>query len=156
MTSFVYALKDPRTDAIRYVGITNQKLKDRLYQHTKENNRNHRCNWIKSILNIGLSPEIEMLATVDDSLRVEAEKGWIAFFRKIGADLVNATDGGEGLLNPSKETRIKLSRAQMGNKKFLGHRHSPDTKARMSKSQMGNTHAIGNKNRLGVKKFTRV
>jgi len=33
MSSIVYALKDPRDDAVRYVGVTSQMVKKRLKDH---------------------------------------------------------------------------------------------------------------------------
>ena len=40
----------------------------------------------------------------------------------------NLTDGGDGLLNPSCDTRLKISISQMGNKHCLGRVHTKETK----------------------------
>jgi hypothetical protein len=47
-TEKVYALVDPITLKIRYIGITKQSLKDRLYGHIYEAKFNAEFNWHKS------------------------------------------------------------------------------------------------------------
>jgi len=49
----------------------------------------------------------------------------------------------------SKEARKKMSEAQIGNKKSLGHKHSKEARKKMSEAQ------IGNKNSLGCKRSKR-
>jgi hypothetical protein len=56
----------------------------------------------------------------------EADRKWIKTFRESGADLVNATDGGDGLCNPSVETRAKIGAAR------LGKPRSPEVRAKIS------------------------
>ena len=60
-TGFIYALKDPLTNEIKYIGKTCNKLKKRLYYHLyeiKKYNNKKTC-WIKSLLNKKLIPIIE-------------------------------------------------------------------------------------------------
>ena len=110
--TIIYVLKDPETKEIRYVGKTVSSLQKRLKQHiydTKKS-KNHRSNWIKSILNKNLIPEIE---EIDNCIWLESqekEQFWIKYYKDLNYNLVNATDGGEGNLGyvKSKETIQKL------------------------------------------------
>jgi hypothetical protein len=66
----------------------------------------------------------------------------------------NLTDGGEGVLNPSVETRQRMREAQLGNKqsehtiakrakKLRGKIRTEETKLKMSQAQMGNQNSLG-------------
>ena len=149
MTTHVYALKDPRNDKVRYVGVTREPLWRRLSNHISEKEKTHKSCWIKSLLNDGVRPTIELLADVDNSLRSEAEIGWIKFFRQIGADLVNSTDGGEGSPNPSEETRKKISNGSMGNKNALGHKVSDESRKRMGDFHRGKSLPKETREKIG-------
>lgn len=63
----------------------------------------------------------------------------IAQLRSDGYKLANITNGGEGVSGLTKpvspEQRVKLSIAMMGNKRWLGKKHSEETKIKMSISQ---------------------
>jgi hypothetical protein len=51
--------------------------------------------------------------------------------------LINRTSGGEGLINPSKETRERMSVSQ------TGRRHSIETRAKIATAGLGNTYMVG-------------
>lgn len=95
--STIYVLIDPRDNEIRYVGKTNQKLRSRLLKHLRDKNRGHRHNWIAKLQRFGLQPRIEKLQEVPCGCSASAEIYWIAYFRSLGCNLVNDTDGGEGM-----------------------------------------------------------
>ena len=57
------------------------------------------------------------------------EVSLIAQYRSMGYPLVNMTDGGDGLRNPSPETRARISEA------LKGHRPTPEARARNSEAQ---------------------
>jgi len=63
-------------------------------------------------------------------------------------DLVNMTNGGEGMCNPSKETRAKLSKARMGNTNTLGFKHSDSTKKKVSEAGMGRKVSAETRDRI--------
>lgn len=117
---FVYGLCDPRTNEIRYVGKVAGYLNSRLRGHIREarttQRRNHRLNWVRSLLVLNLEPNIILLercALASELPRVERSQ--IAHFRAHGDRLTNETDGGEGIPNPSEDTRRKLrARPQVG------------------------------------------
>lgn len=118
---YVYGLTDVRSGHIRYVGkvngYPNSRLKSHIYEARYGKRHNHRLAWIRKLLKDGFPPRCIVLEKCsDDEELIAAEKRWIAHFRVMGAKLVNATDGGEGMANPSAETREKLSRARRGRK----------------------------------------
>lgn len=116
---FIYALADPDTFEIRYVGKA-VDFKRRYWQHQRpiEVRRNvYRAKWIKSILKRGMRPIPIFLESVTEQTWREAEVRWIASLREQGCRLTNIDRGGEGGTPPefvSEETRRKLSEAMKG------------------------------------------
>lgn len=135
----IYGLVDPRTSALRYIGKT-VVPKDRVRQHIKESRRGvtRRERWVASLTKIGLRPEIVVIEEVGKEW-ADAEKFWIAYYRTIGADLVNATPGGEGVVGPkSPEHKEKLAAALRGRKPpNFGKKASEETRKRISEVQIG-------------------
>ncbi len=144
----IYVLRDPLNDNVRYVGRTTLKLTDRLSAHFRDRSKCHRTSWLKSLRSMGLTPKIEELekCSIDESSSFEIR--WIKHFRELGCNLVNGTDGGEGMLNPSAETRSKISSSLKGRPKSkehakrisLGKKGNPKSPAQirqMSESRIG-------------------
>jgi hypothetical protein len=122
----VYALADPRTGAIRYVGWSYdaaQRFKDHLKCARNGRGRTRSANWIRSLLRIDLEP-LQVIVETGIGEWAEAERRWIRYYRRIGADLTNHTDGGGGVpgMKHSPETIEKLRRREV----------SAETRARMS------------------------
>jgi len=109
----IYGLYDPRADVLRYVGKTIQSLERRLACHISEalhrDTDNHRLHWIGEVCRAGYRPGIFLIEETDDW--EAAERKWIAYFRSLGANLVNATDGGEDSKSMSVASRAKMSEA---------------------------------------------
>lgn len=113
---FIYYLKHPITNEIRYIGKTSKKLKYRLYnhiynaKHTKHNK--HLSNWILQILNEGLLPIMDLLEICDESIWKEQEQFWISLY----PNLINLTLGGDGCegLQHTEETLLKLRESRSG------------------------------------------
>lgn len=139
----IYALCDPMTHEIRYVGKTKQNIYSRLSQHVRYTKRYnfYNSNWVRSLR--PLKPEILELELIGDDEWVEAEQFWIAYFKTLGAKLTNLTKGGEGTNGVvlSEESKLKISRAAKGNKSWLGKTHTEETKNKLR----------GNKSGLGYK-----
>ena len=96
----LYALVDPRNKHVyRYLGITNNP-DFRLWKHVDESrkfNTSHKHAWIRSLLKVGLEPDMIVLERVSTQKEVkELEKSAIKHYRDRGHDLTNSTAGGDG------------------------------------------------------------
>jgi hypothetical protein len=164
----IYGLIDPRTKLVRYVGWTYRTLEIRLIEHisdakgNKPKSKNHRCNWIRSLLRENLDPEIILLEESTYSKMEEKESFWIKYYGR--ENLVNGTDGGEGNLGwcptaeqrqkaseklkgkPAwnkgipmrEESKIKLSKANSGKPgSWIGRHHTDESKKKLSESKLG-------------------
>jgi predicted GIY-YIG superfamily endonuclease len=93
---YIYALRDPRDDSVRYVGRT-KNLKGRLQQHLYNKSDGSfvhaRREWIQEVRSVGLRPVMEVVETlrapVDEALISERERRWIFHFFQQGASLTN-------------------------------------------------------------------
>lgn len=110
--NIIYVLVDPRTGEFRYIGMTRFGLsRPKMHSGLAENGeRSHKANWIRQLHSLDLEYEVEVLEIL---LAIEdlplAEIKWISCYRGMGARLTNATDGGEGMLNPLEDLRSKLA-----------------------------------------------
>lgn len=131
MLAYIYTLSDPRTNEIRYIGKTNN-LHQRMKEHIKmwgcDKQRCKLDNWKLGLKNNNLCPIFEVL----DEVLVEEldywEKYWISQMKTWGFKLLNMTEGGDGLINPSEETRRKIG------EKSKGRIPSEETRTKISKS----------------------
>lgn len=162
----IYGLVDPRTAIIRYVGYTGEGAQKRLQRHLKEarsGTKNHRCNWLRELVSLGMTPSVLVLEQLAPSANwADREKFWIASY-PVGS-LVNGTIGGDGRTGPfPMASRIKVSRALTGRKCSPEHgrnvsralkgvkrspayiemlrnrKHSPEVRAVMSAKAKGRT-----------------
>lgn len=121
--TFIYALIDPRTNCVRYVGKAKDPLK-RLGFHLCDSQlkpNTHRNHWLRSLKTIGLMPRQIILEAVSfDADWREAERYWIAHY---GDELTNGTSGGDGLNNPSAATREKCGSSRRGKKFVFTQKH---------------------------------
>src|SRR5258706_11231564 len=89
---FVYVLVDPRTDGIRYVGITNEP-KSRFTQHLSGTSQynGYKIEWIQELKEQGLRPEMRIIETVDSKEEAkELERYWIEYYLNQDIQLTNA------------------------------------------------------------------
>jgi group I intron endonuclease len=105
---FIYALYDPRDGTLRYVGKS-KNLARRIKNHRNEKGERRKNRWFRLLISLGLEPKISVLEQVSEAAWQERECWWIKHFRENGCDLLNHTDGGEGLNGASAETRAKMS-----------------------------------------------
>lgn len=135
--TYIYALSEPETGAIRYVGKTSRSPAKRLAQHicrTSLTPKRHSCRWIAGLVNRGLKPAMEVLEIVpDDGDWQAAERRWISYYRESGASLVNLTDGGEGVggyVWPS-------GRREEMRQRFKGRQFDDEWRAKISAAKKG-------------------
>lgn len=110
----IYALCE--SDArVRYVGKTVGTIERRLVDHIQAAKRSRLPvgRWIRKRALIGFRPIIKALEVTGPENWVERERFWIAFYRAVEPDMLNLTDGGDGLAGHvfSNEHREKISAA---------------------------------------------
>lgn len=93
---FIYGLKDPLTNDIRYVGKTTN-VKRRFSAHISRSKRNkyHSATWINSLIKNGYKPILEVIEVANSDNWVERKKYWITYYRSL-FDLTNILEGGDG------------------------------------------------------------
>lgn len=150
--SFIYALIDPRTDDIRYIGKT-EDPKQRLRWHIWNGGRvsDMKRAWITALKDAGLEPTIRILEIVPGGVDwEEAERRHISIAKTAGANLTNGTDGGEGVPNSARgekwraalrASHVNNPRRVEGNKKAAeknrGKKISPEHIAALTAATKG-------------------
>lgn len=137
---------------IRYVGVTHHndasvRLKQHIYAAQKRKSKYPVYFWMRK--HIADGEEVAVTVLEQDLTNEEAldkEQFYILKFKAQGHCLLNATDGGRGLLNPTQETRAKISKAHKGKPKSEEQRkimaaharnHSPEARKKMSEANKG-------------------
>jgi group I intron endonuclease len=119
-TTYIYILSEPRNNLVKYVGKTKDPNR-RLKRHISERfiHDSYKNRWIRKIVENGELPEITVIDTVEDEKWVYWEKFYISYFKFIGCELTNGTDGGDQ--PPSTkgrkhtiESRLKMSKTKKG------------------------------------------
>jgi len=107
-TFYIYSLKNPITNEIRYIGKTGD-LHRRLQNHISHSKTHNTriCNWIKSLITNNLLPIIDIIEICNDSNWEEREIYWIQYYKDLGFNLVNFRKGGNEP-EPSKKTISKI------------------------------------------------
>jgi predicted GIY-YIG superfamily endonuclease len=156
MACCVYALCDPSTGEIRYIGIA-QSTRYRLQTHISraKKGKTHKDRWVAKLLRNGTKPAQETLrrcATEAEALAWEAS--FIALLRDAGYRLTNFTDGGDGTVTGKtwKLTDEQRANISAGRKKHFankrargeqivapnkGKKVSPETRRKISEARRG-------------------
>lgn len=117
---YIYCLKHPKTQEIRYIGKTTN-IKRRLSQHiqdAKSHVSNRRTiNWICSLLKSKLKPVIEIIETCNENDWQEREIYWISYYKEKN-NLCNYHEGGLGCLGR------KLTDAEKERIRKIGYKQS--------------------------------
>lgn len=109
----IYALLDPVTEEVRYVGQSKDAV-ERLRGHlgrARDGVNTHLYCWLRKIGKPGLRilEEVQTRPLAD-----ERERHWIAWFRAQGMNLTNIAPGGTGGYEHSEHTKQKISAAKKG------------------------------------------
>lgn len=129
---YIYALIDPFTDLIRYVGKS-ENVGQRLSAHAAEARRgkkDHKNRWVASLLNRNALPIVKILEVCGEDWK-ERETWWIKKLREDGCNLTNSKLGGDGS-EPTEESRRKMSLAKKGKSFFDGRKHSDESRLKQS------------------------
>lgn len=154
-TVYFYVLRCPITNDVKYVGRSvdpKVRYRQHIYSGKKNGNKNRNASWIRSLLNSGLKPIMEIidkLEKYDDVKDVKRmEEFLISEFKKT-CDLKNDRDLVENGYNFSKESREKMSNAQKGNTNKRGKKVSGEALEKISKIALGRKKI----NKDGIEKF---
>lgn len=137
MTAYIYALQDPRTYEVRYIGKS-VSPKNRLRNHI--NGQRYAQNWrmrqwIGELRADARRPVLMIVDECDLENWQERERHWIKIFREVGSRLCNIESGGNGLHAATYEMRANMRAAAVG--KTLTAEH----KARIAAAHRGKKRA---------------
>jgi len=155
---YVYEHWRPDTGACFYVG----KGRDKRAWHVRDRNDRH-MKVLAKLRRLGLVVEIKIVVDgLDEIDAFQIERARIAQWRAEGVELVNMTDGGDGVsgLVMSDEARAKMSARKIGlpgRKTMLGRKHSPETiekmrtaKAEKKPNNFGKSRSVSAKTRAAA------
>lgn len=140
--TYIYALVEANGE-VRYVGKSDTPEK-RFAQHLGDQRGERVCRWMQARVCENRIPRWGVLevceAEDEEALELvwtEAESRWIAYFRSIGADLLNHTAGGMGRKGSYwTEGQRKAHSALLKKKQpFKGRKHSEESKRRISETK---------------------
>ena len=149
----VYALIDPRTHQLRYIGkALDTEQRERNHFNQSKYGNAPKSEWVRELRAAGLRPEMLVIEECAPADSADREKYWIARARVRGAPLLNMKSGGQGRIQTSAETRKRISEGNKGKghgsewraahaAALRGRKASDETKAKMGKQRMGNQHA---------------
>ncbi|WP_166690990.1 NUMOD1 domain-containing DNA-binding protein [Fibrivirga algicola] len=112
-TTFIYTLTDPLNGQIRYVGKANN-LTHRRNLHLRKFEGTRKCNWVRSLIQKGETPIMEVLDIVPVDEWQFWECYWIAQIKAWGYQLYNGDNGGLGSDRLSVATKAQISRVLAG------------------------------------------
>lgn len=111
MSGYVYALVDPDTLEVKYIGQTTQRLNVRLNKHLNDAKRRPLAcypvyDWIRLLVAQGKRPIIEAISSNVQSDHLDRlETMWISLFKTWGHELTNTSPGGNGLCHTWKKVQ---------------------------------------------------
>lgn len=130
MKVFIYVLTEPDGNTIRYVGKSNEnRIGKRLIEHCRYSSldlHTHKNMWIKSLLRQGLKPVLKIIEECQDNCYKEREKYWIKYYKSIGCDLTNSTEGGEGVLRIHDRTITEEQKETISNTLKRRYKEHPE------------------------------
>lgn len=135
----IYALCDPFTNAVRYIGATVTSLQKRLGQHLNTIAPDRPvAEWVQALVTQGIQPIIRPIAIVEVSEMDQVERRVIALYLSQGVSLLNRTDGGRGSgfkIAPEVFTEKRRARRR-------AYRHTEATKQVLRELMTSRTHCV--------------
>jgi hypothetical protein len=169
----IYALIDPRSEAIRYIGQTTyDEPSKRLQAHlcpSAVRKHSYLARWLKGLVDEGLKPDMVLIDVAYDQAELDLlEIEHIARYRQEGFRLVNLSDGGGGSAGVKKSPKAieKTRQAHLGRPKpkspewrahmqvvMAGRRtNTPEHMAKLHEARVGATHTEETKARIAEAK----
>lgn len=138
--NLVYALVDPRSKSIRYIGQSSRGI-GRAWEHGSRNRlkyeNNRKSNWIRQLLRLSLMYRVSILQRLSEDSTIEelneAEIRWIAVGREHGWPLTNSTTGGKG----ARGFKMSAEECEKRRLRMLGSKLSPETRAKIGAKSLG-------------------
>jgi hypothetical protein len=96
MKYYIYALLDPITGEIRYIGGTNNPKRRKRDHKTRLNENTHKVAWIKKLKSLGMCPTFFVIEETSIECWEVREQTYITELKALGFDLTNSTKGGSG------------------------------------------------------------
>jgi len=115
----IYALRDPDTDAVRYVGATRRPPKQRIAGHLYAPTNSGMAAWLTSLREAGRKPVFQILEEVKPAYNwPPREKFWVSHLLSRGCDLLNARSGGiHGTLLRTPMGSTEMQQQNLGQEK---------------------------------------
>ena len=126
---YIYALRDPRDQAIYYIGRTKDYIQ-RFLRH-KYLQEEATKGWVEELKALDLLPSLEILSSVpDEQYTPSLERELILEYKPA----LNLALAGKTCYTLSDETRAKMSLAKRGKRYRLGKTFTPEQRARIAES----------------------
>lgn len=114
----IYGLKDPQDNIIKYVGVS-KNVQSRYKQHLYSK-KGEKSNWIKSLLELDLRPELVILDTIitnDRNVALNKEKEYIKEYKDTLYNITFTQDMNGGvIIEISNEVKDELDFIKKDNK----------------------------------------
>jgi group I intron endonuclease len=165
----IYCLCDPITEQIRYIGKT-VNLYDRIKKHYKNSelkNKTHKNMWILSLLKNNFRAKVLVLEECNNLEQLNnAEIKWIKFYKEIGSDLTNGTNGGTGgkmslesiekMRNSKRGKKLSEEHKKQISEGNKGRQFSEETKRKIGNSNKGKIISEETKIKLSISHMGKV
>jgi hypothetical protein len=133
-SAYIYALIDPFTNQVRYIGKS-IRPRERLQNHCNDRSHCHRTHWIQSLITRGLRPIMLLLDKVPTGQEWQpSECNWITYAREQKWPLTNSTDGGDGIVNLTAESKERIVNT------WRGRKHLPESLLKIGAASRNRTH----------------
>lgn len=93
-TTFIYALVDPVTHAVRYVGKSNNPARRLIIHVSGDKCNTWKDRWLAQLKACGMRPDLRILEECDYATWLTRECWWIQHLRAVGEPLTNIAVGG--------------------------------------------------------------